>query len=438
MKIKHRALLLRFLGLLLPLLALVVVVNQVDKSNEKRRLLAEDRHLVEVLRSSVNVKLSGLISNVEVLRHSAEISDYLQSSSDTALQRLQRRFLTFSAATGRYDQIRYIDESGMERVRVNFNDGEPTMVPEQKLQNKAGRYYFSNTFQLQEGEIFVSQFDLNVEKGRIELPWKPMIRIGTPVVDANGRKRGVLIFNYLGARLLRELDRGKESGRGHLMLLNDRGYWLYGPEKEQAWAFMFNRDQRFSTDFPAPWAQIAARETGQFNAAEGAYSFATIKPPAISNGNGGGERSHVDRWWKIVMYMPKRELTRDADERLQLVLMTSPVVLIIIFLVSWEWARITEEAVRGRRKIKELSRVVEQSEEIIVITDKEGNICYVNPAFERITGYSSGEALGRNPRILKSGKMSDDYYRDMWRTILSGRTCEYFMALPQNLWVESR
>jgi len=66
--------------------------------------------------------------------------------------------------------------------------------------------------------------------------------------------------------------------------------------------------------------------------------------------------------------------------------------------------------------------VIEQTDEGVVITDNEGTIQYVNPAFERRTGFSSEESIGQNPRILKSGEHDEPFCRDLWGTITSGRT----------------
>jgi PAS domain S-box-containing protein len=69
-----------------------------------------------------------------------------------------------------------------------------------------------------------------------------------------------------------------------------------------------------------------------------------------------------------------------------------------------------------------LISAIEQADEIIVITDSSGTILYVNPVFEKVTGYASSEALGENPRILKSGEHDEAYYQQMWKTITSGET----------------
>ena len=70
--------------------------------------------------------------------------------------------------------------------------------------------------------------------------------------------------------------------------------------------------------------------------------------------------------------------------------------------------------------LQRLSNAVEQTADAVIITDRTGTIEYVNPAFETSTGYSSEEAVGRNPKILKSGLQGPDYYRELWETILRG------------------
>ncbi len=68
-----------------------------------------------------------------------------------------------------------------------------------------------------------------------------------------------------------------------------------------------------------------------------------------------------------------------------------------------------------------LATVVEQAAETIVVTELDGTMVYVNPAFERTTGYTREEAVGQNPRILASGKQTADFYQQLWSTISAGR-----------------
>jgi PAS domain S-box-containing protein len=71
--------------------------------------------------------------------------------------------------------------------------------------------------------------------------------------------------------------------------------------------------------------------------------------------------------------------------------------------------------------LETLYRAVEQCADLIVITDAAGRIEYVNPAFEKLTGYRKQEVLGQTPRILKSGEQGADVYRELWTTIRAGK-----------------
>ena len=79
------------------------------------------------------------------------------------------------------------------------------------------------------------------------------------------------------------------------------------------------------------------------------------------------------------------------------------------------------ERERDQKERLGLKTAIEQANDVIVITDYLGNITYVNPAFEKVTGYAKSEVVGRNPRILKSGQHEEVFYEDFWKTITSGK-----------------
>ncbi len=79
-----------------------------------------------------------------------------------------------------------------------------------------------------------------------------------------------------------------------------------------------------------------------------------------------------------------------------------------------------ERALRVERE--RLAAAVEQTSDSVMIVDLAGNIEYVNPAFERASGYSRDDAVGQNPRILKSGRQSAAFYRALWRRLVGGET----------------
>ncbi|HSD66570.1 MAG TPA: PAS domain S-box protein, partial [Vicinamibacteria bacterium] len=77
--------------------------------------------------------------------------------------------------------------------------------------------------------------------------------------------------------------------------------------------------------------------------------------------------------------------------------------------------RRTEEALRW------LQQAIEQTDQAVFLTRLDGTIAYVNPGFEKLYGYAASEVVGKTPRILKSGEMSDDHYAALWHTLLAGR-----------------
>jgi PAS domain S-box-containing protein len=80
------------------------------------------------------------------------------------------------------------------------------------------------------------------------------------------------------------------------------------------------------------------------------------------------------------------------------------------------------ERKRTETELQRLATAVEHADEDIVITDPDARILYVNPAFERITGYSRADVLGRNPRLLQSGAHDEAFYRGLWQTLHEGKT----------------
>ncbi len=79
------------------------------------------------------------------------------------------------------------------------------------------------------------------------------------------------------------------------------------------------------------------------------------------------------------------------------------------------------ERKRSEETVRMLSSVTEQTADTVVVTDCEGVIQYVNPAFEQLTGYQKEEAIGRTPRVLKSDIHDRQFYKILWETVLSGQ-----------------
>ena len=82
-----------------------------------------------------------------------------------------------------------------------------------------------------------------------------------------------------------------------------------------------------------------------------------------------------------------------------------------------EEQRLRSERKQAEEALRLADRVFRSTGEGVAVTDADGNLVSVNPAFELITGYSAAEVLGQNPRILKSGRHEDAFYREMWASL---------------------
>lgn len=80
------------------------------------------------------------------------------------------------------------------------------------------------------------------------------------------------------------------------------------------------------------------------------------------------------------------------------------------------------ERIRVEADLKRLTTAIDHTSESVMVTGPDGTIQYMNPAFETLTGYTREEALGQNPRVLRSGRQDIAFYQDFWQTIVSGMT----------------
>ncbi len=85
------------------------------------------------------------------------------------------------------------------------------------------------------------------------------------------------------------------------------------------------------------------------------------------------------------------------------------------------YASLLAETKTGQQQFNRFQSAVMQSANTIVITDLDGNILFANPKFEETTGYKVNDAIGKNPRILKSGDQPGEYYKNLWETINEGK-----------------
>jgi PAS domain S-box-containing protein len=411
-----------FLAQFLPLAVMVLAAatffyfNRVD--TEFNRLQLEQRELVSLGAATLTNDIEAPLRHINILRGEAAVVRTINDPSALNLRLMAEDFFTLMLRNPVYDQVRWIDETGMERVRVNMGSSGPETVPSHLLQNKSDRPYFIDTMALPLGDMLVSPMDLNVENGHIETPQKPTLRMAVALVDARGAARGILVLNLLMAPLLDRFAHQVERGSNRAMLLNRDGYWLYSSDTADEWAFMFKREHTMGTEHSPTWQAMKTQPSG-YLIKDGIWSWQQIR---LDDDN--RYRVQHQSPWIVALYLPPQRALISSKN---IFLRIGSYVIVIWFglaLLSWQLAlnrRKREAAVHERlrtesqlatseERVAELERhretrsmlasIVASSEDAIIGTGLDDLINSWNPGAEKLFGYLSWEVLNQSSYIL--------------------------------------
>lgn len=414
-----RSLLPHFLRVFLPLLLFALVASTVLMVLENRHvrelLYVEQEQQVALSLASLQLDIAGLIQELLYLSRSDSLRRFINGQGGEAAT---RDIAAFAEQMGRYDQVRWLDREGMERLRIEYRDGELRILPEAQLQDKSKRYYFTEGMALDIGSVYLSPLDLNIEHNRIERPYRPMLRVATPTVGEGGRPDGLLVFNYQASQLLQNFAASRQSRDTEIYLLNSEGYWLYNRDSERQWGFMFGLDKRFQNEHPDVWQAMQQQEYGTLEKPEGRFVFARMRPQAYANKHVvmGSTQKHQRAWFVVSFYPVTSQMQHYRENAISYGTLAAAVVLVLA-LVSALLARTTCEKHQLQDRLALHAKVMATATNGVMITDTESRILDVNDAFTSLTGYRREEVLGRTPAILSSGRHDASFYGEMWRRI---------------------
>ncbi len=354
----------------LPSIALFIfgfyLANQNILSDFKIKELAN----VEFAKNQLNDILSERLMDLMTIKGILEEYevDRLNEQKNPRLIKILKHYV---AETTFYDQLRFIDLSGQELLRINYRFPEATVVSQEQLQNKQNRYYFQQALDLEHGEIYISPLDLNVEHGKIELPIQPVMRLGTPIFSPDGRKLGLLFLNYRGQNLLNKLTSVNNGVNHSLRLLNSLGYWLHHPDPQKTWGFMYGNDERFGKYYPEFWSIVSAKQYGQLHSQNMILSYATISPITDSTNKNYSIKSFIDPnnhqpevTWKVISVIDKKALNDIQGKMLNRFSLMGIPLLLILIVVSWRLAIISLRHRQARIALKESNEHLERTVEL--------------------------------------------------------------------------
>ena len=266
-----------FLLLALIFLAITFFLQINEDTSIRSEIEITQLDLVQLEKTTIESKINRRAADILF------IADTLQLSGDmlSDYTAIARPWIAFSDRYKVFDQIRFLDISGQEKIRINYSPEGAYAVGQDALQNKADRYYFMNALPLRKDDIFISKLDLNIENGQIETPIKPMIRLATPFYGADDLE-GVIVLNYSAEDMLSQVRNVAAGTSGEVYLLDKNGYWLYNShDSGKEWAFMYEgrEEESFAAAYPQEWQTITGNEgNGYFVTDHGVFTYASILP----------------------------------------------------------------------------------------------------------------------------------------------------------------
>ncbi|OGV35390.1 MAG: hypothetical protein A2020_06565 [Lentisphaerae bacterium GWF2_45_14] len=245
-------------------------IYHAEAEGEIASYMDEEEGRLHLVGERIRIRLTEVISDLLFIADIVEEHTQFFSQSECS-RHTMADFILFAKNKRIYDQIRYINEDGIEVMRVNYNSGRPVAVPAKELQNKSHCYYFKDASALSRGNVYISPLDLNMENGVLEKPYKPMIRLAAPVFGPSGERRGIVVLNYLASNLLK-------AASGHMQIINENGDWLRGGGAGKDWAFMFGGGERFNKYYPELWDISRKHNAGQIFDDSRIFVFEKLNP----------------------------------------------------------------------------------------------------------------------------------------------------------------
>ncbi|PLA73454.1 hypothetical protein CYQ88_11095 [Hydrogenovibrio sp. SC-1] len=408
---------LKFLMISAVVFATIVVSYQIDKRMTIAHWLSNMETSVKQSRNELVNQLSEAVKDIYFLSTNGVFTKTIKSNN---LAELQSFFISFSSLHEEYEQIRYIDHNGLEVVKINHVHNERPSASS-NLQDISHKDYFMKFANLPKGSVSISKIH-NTKIDSTNDHIHPFILIAAPIFDSDGTYNGMIIINYSVPHFLEMLVNpiSQEEDEGHLHLLDSEGNHIFHSHN---YAHHENL-KRYLDVIPKPnqsseQANLSFESEGEIFEVAFFYEYSSIKQ-AIDH-NLQRFSLHIEEPFLAIASMSNKNDVL-SEPRLRL---WTEILISILFLFSLMYFlrrnfKLKAETSKALFKAEKLSKALEQTSDLITITDKNGNIEYVNNALCETTGYVQEELLDQKPSIFKSGQQTDHDYKELWNTINDG------------------
>jgi PAS domain S-box-containing protein len=393
----------------------VFVYVQSDIDDRIQRLRAEEALNVEVGSASLAIDLQDQVGDLRYLVNLDASRAAVDDPSPSNLRVLGDKFRNFSQHDQLYDRIRWIDQRGLEQVRVDRHGWAIAIVPAQRLRYRGDSAYFRKAHAIRSGAIYVSHLDLNEDDGIVAGPHRPTVRIATPIIDSLGTRRGIFVVDLNVTTLLQSFMDATAAIADHIHLLNREGQWLINPDTSREWSLMFRASDRFGTLDPEAWKRVSAAERGQFESASGLVTFTTIRPLKlgrtmdVSQANlsvvHDGGPGLLAYQWKVVAVLPAARLAAVRARSSAHAALGAAAMLAMLGFGSWRQARAMQRRAQAENELSRKTAELKQAQRIARVGswewDRAGGRLDLSEELLRMLGCSAGDGPAAKARIRR-------------------------------------
>lgn len=325
-------------------------------------LRAEQSLAADVAERALQRHLAISMRDIRFLASHPLLRQLMDTREAESYERFAQAMSNLAQVSAIYDQLRWIDLDGQERLRINYQPAlrQAIVVPAQELQYKGDRPYFRASVELARGKVYVSALDLNVENGVVEFPYKPMLRFAMPVVDSFGNSQGIVVLNYLASIMLSDFASLASNVPRNVFLLNDDGYWLRGPSRSEEWGFMFDKTPVFAEAESELWSHIQHEHEGEWRNARGLWVWRTVDPSALLRLDEAlferGElinESHQQ--WIVLIQTPAHQLQELQQQINSRVFRVAGPLFVALLCLSWYLAGVLSSRAKAWRDLENLA-----------------------------------------------------------------------------------
>lgn len=288
--------------------SIAIFIQLQSNRSQNIKLMKNETDIVKLGKYTIDKDMSCMFSDISYLKYIFQ--DNIKAYGNSDYTHLIENWKAFLVNKEIYYKLRFIDTQGNEIIKISYKSGNISVSPLSKMENKKGRYYFTETMKLAEDQIYLSDLDLDIENNKISLPIQPVLRLSTKVYDSTGTAIGMVIISYDARNIFNDIRNISSTSLGSISLINGNGYWLYNSaDKSREWAFMYEDNAHtqlsLNKENPDLWLKLNQGNSGNITTNYGLYCYQAV---SLFNSNTSAADINTvfssGKKWLLVSYIP--------------------------------------------------------------------------------------------------------------------------------------